>query len=395
MLIRWGSQSPHTASTFPEVMKRPSSRWLPSFGFAAVAVLTVASCLIAQVQASPGDQGAAYQSCVQRCLTSNCSTVELVANFGAQRPWYLGALRWDCPDECRHDCMWQALQFLRKRGRPVTQFHGKWPFLRFYGIQEPASVAFSILNGFCHLWMWRKFRRLVPRSAPHYLIWKGQAVLSINAWFWSTVFHARDTPVTEKLDYFCAFSLVLYSLYSLFMRVLGTPHSLLTSLSVTMPFVAFFAYHIHYLAFVHFDYGYNMLANVTAGLLNSLGWLAWCWWHRRRRPYVWRCAVVVASLNLLLLLELGDFPPWRFLLDAHALWHLGTAPLPLLWYRFLIDDSLYELRKDSKAAKDGGTMNGTSTLPCPSCESHDPLFSKAGGQLTQNGNSIGDCSGYT
>lgn len=261
--------------------------------------------------------------------------------------------------------MWRALEFFQRVGKPIPQFHGKWPFLRLYGIQEPASALFSVLNGLSHACMWHRFSQRVPPTAPNYLIWKGQALLSINAWFWSTVFHARDTPLTEKLDYFCAFSLVLYSLYSLCMRVLGTD-SALSAVTVTVPFVAFFAYHIHYLAFVHFDYGYNMRANVVAGLLNSVGWLWWCWNERGRRPYVWRCAAVVLALNALLLLELGDFPPWHYVLDAHALWHLGTAPLPLLWYRFLTDDTLYELNA-TKARRREKPYGGST--PCLSCES--------------------------
>lgn len=42
--------------------------------------------------------------------------------------------------------------------------------------------------------------------------------ICINAWIWSVVFHARDTPWTERLDYFCAFSMVLFSLFGLVIR---------------------------------------------------------------------------------------------------------------------------------------------------------------------------------
>lgn len=35
----------------------------------------------------------------------------------------------------------------------------------------------------------------------------------INAWVWSSVFHARDTSVTEKLDYFSADACVLAGAY--------------------------------------------------------------------------------------------------------------------------------------------------------------------------------------
>ncbi|KAH8042732.1 hypothetical protein HPB51_025636 [Rhipicephalus microplus] len=352
MLIRWaGLRRPSGGLLFRKVMVGPSHASCTTRTAVAASLAALLLCLFGVASASPGDQSAEYKSCLRRCRGINC-TQEKQTTFRSGQAWYLALLLWDCADECRHECMWHAVDVLQANGKPVPQFHGKWPFWRFYGIQEPASVLFSILNGICHLWMWHKFRRLVPPSAPFYAIWKGQAVLSINAWFWSAVFHARDTPLTEKLDYYCAFSVVLYSLYSLCMRFLGTRSTWL-SVSVTMPFAAFFVYHIQYLNFVHFDYGYNMKANVITGkfsLLNSIGWLSWCW-HHRRRGYVWKGIIVVFILDALLLLELGDFPPWRFLVDAHALWHLGTAPLPLLWYRFLIDDSLYELHTKKNAGK--------------------------------------------
>ena len=43
----------------------------------------------------------------------------------------------------------------------------------------------------------------------------------------------------------------------------------------------------------------------------------------------------IVGLQLLLGLELGDFPPILWTFDAHSLWHAGTAPLCLLWYRYV------------------------------------------------------------
>ena len=40
----------------------------------------------------------------------------------------------------------------------------------------------------------------------------------LNCWFWSCVFHTRDTPFTEKMDYFSAFSAVLFSFYAMIVR---------------------------------------------------------------------------------------------------------------------------------------------------------------------------------
>lgn len=57
------------------------------------------------------------------------------------------------------------------RDWPVPQFYGKWPFVRFFGIQEPASVFFSFLNLVAHWRMIRKFRSEVRNDSPMYYVW--------------------------------------------------------------------------------------------------------------------------------------------------------------------------------------------------------------------------------
>ena len=54
----------------------------------------------------------------------------------------------------------------------VPQFHGKWPFLRVLGLQEPASVLASGLNLAAALHMLGRFVAAVPRGAEMY--WVGQ-----------------------------------------------------------------------------------------------------------------------------------------------------------------------------------------------------------------------------
>lgn len=43
--------------------------------------------------------------------------------------------------------------------------------------------------------------------------------------------------------------------------------------------------------------------------------------------------MVVLLLQAGALLELLDFPPLFWVLDAHALWHISTVPLNILFYR--------------------------------------------------------------
>lgn len=71
------------------------------------------------------------------------------------------------------------------------------------------------------------------------------------------------------------------------------------------------------------------------GLVNLLWWLCWCWQNRGTLPYWWKCGLVVLLLHGLALLELLDFPPVLWILDAHAVWHLSTIPVHFLFYRFV------------------------------------------------------------
>jgi hypothetical protein len=43
------------------------------------------------------------------------------------------------------------------------------------------------------------------------------------------------------------------------------------------------------------------------------------------------------TVNAALLLEVFEFPPFWFAIDAHAAWHLSTIPIPFLWFRYLLN----------------------------------------------------------
>lgn len=46
--------------------------------------------------------------------------------------------------------------------------------------------------------------------------------------------------------------------------------------------------------------------------------------------------VVVVLLQGLSLLELLDFPPLFWVLDAHAIWHISTIPVHTLFFRSVL-----------------------------------------------------------
>ena len=151
------------------------------------------------------------------------------------------------------------------------------------------------------------------------------------------------------MDYASAFLTVLTSLLVCVLRMLGTTDS--RAGVVTAVFAAFYTHHVYNLAFVKFDYGYNMKVNVSVGVLNGLLWLAWAWLHSRDGPHIRQAVLAILSLSLSVLLELLDFPPWVWILDSHALWHLATVPVPLLWYRFAAGDCLLLANEQSAKKK--------------------------------------------
>lgn len=283
---------------------------------------------------SAGDRSLFFRICIGKCFP-NCSDVSEPG-----RVWE--PLVWGCQDECKYACMWKTVNAYLKFGLQVPQFYGKWPFVRWLGLQEPASAVFSLLNLASHALMLRRFVTVVPRQAPLYWLWVSYGLVCVNGWFWSTIFHARDTKLTEKMDYLCAFSMVLFSTYSALIRILGKctgSRAIIVSASCLLIFLL----HTAYMCFVEFSYSYNMIINLIVGGTNTILWLSWCAVFRHRWKHVRKCATSVVMLTMSVLLETADFAPVLWLLDAHALWHLITAPLPIIWYSFLIDDSLVML----------------------------------------------------
>merc|ERR1712059_160345 len=165
----------------------------------------------------------------------------------------------------------------------------------------------------------------------------GYGLTAVNAWVWSTVFHTKDNVITERFDYFSALATVLFSFLAFCLRMAG-PTSKRYEIVVSL-FVAFFSHHVYNMAFVHFDYGYNMKVNVAVGAANCISWLIWFAFHWGDGPHVKKGLFSVLLVASSVALELLDFAPIYWALDSHALWHFATVPLPLLWFQFALGDT--------------------------------------------------------
>ncbi|EAT90708.1 hypothetical protein SNOG_02496 [Parastagonospora nodorum SN15] len=275
-------------------------------------IVAVLSILSGTAQASAGDRSHEFKDCLQICQAANCG------DEPTPIPFHRRLLLWTCPSECDYTCQHvvtsQTLTFTPPH---VYQFHGKWPFYRFMGMQEPFSVIFSLFNYLAHDWGMSQLRTHIPASYTlrKYYMWFGYVGLA--SWMLSMIFHTRDFGVTEKLDYFGAGANVLYGLYYAPIRVFRLDRDEPRRRSLLRIWTALclvlYALHVGYLSFWSWDYTYNMAANVVVGVIANILWSAF--------SYV-------------------QYPQdWTDLGGVAGLWHLGTVVPTVLWYNFLIRDA--------------------------------------------------------
>lgn len=226
-------------------------------------------------------------------------------------------------------------------GEPVVQFHGKWPFTRILGVQEPLSVIFSAANLWAHARGLERVRAHIPASYTLRPFYVALAHVGVASWLFSCIFHARDFPITESLDYLGAGLNVLYGLYYTVVHHFrldrpDRPRRRSVLRAWTLLCVLMYAAHVAYLTLWRWDYSYNMAANVACGLVQNVlwSWYSWDKYRHTRRTWAAWPGFAVAWIMLAMSMELFDFAPvaWGSL-DAHSLWHLGTVGPTVLWYK--------------------------------------------------------------
>ncbi|XP_052734334.1 uncharacterized protein LOC108319538 isoform X1 [Vigna angularis] len=336
------------------------------------AFLLVLSWSVEVIDASAGDADPRYRVCVTQCQQTGCVGQRCFPNckFSSDgelfdRPWYMqqGPLyiqwkKWDCQCDCRYYCMVDREKERESQNLGPVKYHGKWPFRRLYGMQEPASVAFSALNLAMHFHGWVSFFILIYYKLPlkdgkkayyeYAGLWHVYGFLSLNSWFWSGVFHSRDVDLTEKLDYSSAVVLLGYSLILAILRTFSVRDEA-TRVMVAAPLIAFVTTHVMYINFYLLDYGWNMVVCIVMAVGQLSMWAVWAGFSKH--PSRWKLWFVVFSGGLAMLLEIYDFPPYLGLFDAHAIWHATTIPLTYIWWSFIRDDAVFRTSNLVKKAK--------------------------------------------
>jgi len=203
----------------------------------------------------------------------------------------------------------------------------------------------------------------IPKShgLRKYYLWFGY--VGVASWVASSAFHARDYVVTERADYFAAGMNVLFGLYLAGVRIgrldlYGASGAEATTVGYgsdrrgstwkktvlrlwTALCLGLYAAHVSFLSFVRWDYTYNMAANIVVGAMGNVAWIAYSVgrWYRYGKSGngidrgwmlwpTWIVLWVIAAMSM----EVLEFVPWRLMVDAHSLWHLGTVGPTVWWY---------------------------------------------------------------
>lgn len=346
--------------------------------------------LILAVIASIGDSLPQFRSCLSDCRTSDCSTSRASSKYQQDsiNPLAAQLFQWDCNLDCDYKCQQLITRERKSSGLPVVQFHGKWPFKRIFGVTEIFSTIFSLGNLIVNYRNFNKIRRARryaslrdPAKAKMLSQYSLLLSISIIGWVFSTVFHMRDLPETETLDYLGAGAIIVANFNAIVIRKFGLfrPENNLkrvffqTCLCIVLV--------LHYTRLYRsWDYSYNMKFNVALGMLSLLLWIFHAFDVRRlylRRPHFYNNSIqllpyetkilaklnylglsktkniplIPVLLNIFLICAIGfevlDFEPWFLLMDGHSLWHLCTIFPPIVWF----DWNIWDLEMSGLQAK--------------------------------------------
>lgn len=285
---------------------------------------------------------------------------------------------WDCLLDCNYKCQRLVTISRENNGHEIVQFYGKWPFVRILGIQEFASVVFSIGNMMASYRNWPKLQKQFKKHgsnsdvATMYWQYMVLVVVSVVGWTFSTLFHTRDNNITETLDYFGAAGIILANFNAIMVRYFDLFRSKNHQRRFVFQCGLITVFVLHCCKLLRrWDYLYNMAFGLFFGLSSLALWILHSLAVSRivaKNPHFFNNSIQLLPfetkilsklehvgfaeskyiptlpvfLNIWMVLgmafELMEFDPVWGIFDAHSMWHFFTIFPSLIWYDWNIWD---------------------------------------------------------
>lgn len=260
-------------------------------------------------------------------------------------------------------------------GLKPLKYHGHWPFLRYFGMDEPASVLFSLVNALPHVFQLKQVTTSFTQtcfqkddidkdsktngSCNNYymIIWLNlYPIVSIIAWVCSALYHIRKTDLSTRTDYITALFFLSYCFWLSLRRLMGSKVSvnLVTMTALLMLSLCIYRSWQIYTEF-SINFTYHMEICIVISVLHATTWIVWIVMNMKsiHDDRIWLCILNQVWFIGSAMLEIFDFPPFFGIFDAHSLWHLATIPLGFMWYRFWnIDKHAYNVCRDGSIIAD-------------------------------------------
>jgi len=318
---------------------------------------------------------------------------DIYDNYLYQIPYYQ-LIELDYEDLCNYGCIEVITQKRLSNHHPVYKYHGHWPFIRYFGLEEPASCIFSLMNVIPHLlyilgvirtaatiidgsmggWTYSSSSSSSSsRSATinkmrgkghHYMTpWIIlYATTSCIAFTCSTIYHAKKTIEHTKYDLISALLFITTGLFIAIRRILlSTYCSLTTLLSIfIIIYGLLFSWRAYYMMQGLITFSNHMSWSISIVAITTILWMYWIIKsllyskniinhhryqsikgnvkgsyqlnHMRYASYL--CLSCQLWFIAAAAFEIFDFPPLYGIFDAHSIWHAATVPLGHMWYYF-------------------------------------------------------------
>lgn len=387
--------------------------------FATILCFFLQLCVI--VSSSNGDYDPKFRRCAWRCFdTQGCAAKDqeneeaLVEHLKLDTfngtglgsfyaAWYQFS-HLTCMEQCMAECAYSITQERISSDLPVYKYFGHWSFYRYFGLEEPASVLFSLGNAVPHIlriyqqqrepFLYARCRVNTYKAGisgaggggkskcggndedegSYFLSdWAGYYPwVALLAWFSSAIYHSKRTKDTELLDLSTALILLWYGL-AITMRRLAGPRT--KGIYITTVFTIsgiLLAWRLSAMAAGKIHFQGHMISAISIVIASVALWIVWFFtsrdqfdsdpasnrfmlvhffdyagsWSNKRRMAFFQVGFIAAGM-----FELFDFPPLRGIYDAHALWHACTIPLGFVWYNFIDEDRAYFLLRHTTQAK--------------------------------------------
>lgn len=294
------------------------------------------------VVGSAGDVDPNYIQCVGQCEAGRCS-VNPLSRFGSGFPY------WSCWDDCKYDCLHEITKSRAEIGLGPLKYYGHWPFTRLFGLEEPASVIFSVLNGvpylvaFVHsvtrygLFSFTRVNVSPDSSLLVHFMHQWLIVyylIGLNAWIASAFYHSRKTEPASFYDYISALLFLVFTLWIALRRCWGVGAKSYMVTAGFMSFMALYVFQVYRMYLGEVTFGAHMAVCITISVANVLTWILWLIMTPNNGNYRYLCLLTQVWFSVAAMLEIFDFPAIWGLFDAHSLWHAATIPLGFIWWSF-------------------------------------------------------------